>query len=79
MELYPKTKSLIIFLAGYQRLLFAGLSYNKLIKNHFKHHKNPGKNLIQTFIQNHKTFLFGGVIFSGDIQLLHNNNYGNCI
>jgi beta-carotene ketolase (CrtW type) len=24
-------------------LLFAGLSYNKLIKNHFKHHKNPGE------------------------------------
>ena len=22
-------------------LLFAGLSYSKLIKNHFKHHKNP--------------------------------------
>ena len=25
-------------------LLFAGLSYNKLIKNHFKHHKSPGEN-----------------------------------
>jgi beta-carotene ketolase (CrtW type) len=24
-------------------LLFAGLSYSKLIKNHFKHHKNPGE------------------------------------
>jgi len=24
-------------------LLFAGLSYNILIKNHFKHHKNPGE------------------------------------
>jgi beta-carotene ketolase (CrtW type) len=23
-------------------LLFAGLSYNKLIENHFKHHKDPG-------------------------------------
>jgi beta-carotene ketolase (CrtW type) len=23
-------------------LLFAGLSYNRLIKNHFKHHKSPG-------------------------------------
>jgi beta-carotene ketolase (CrtW type) len=24
-------------------ILFAGLSYDKLIKNHFKHHKNPGE------------------------------------
>lgn len=50
---------------------FAGLSYSKLIKNHFKHHKNPGEESDPDFYTKSQNFLFGGVLFSGDTQLLH--------
>jgi len=37
-------------------LLFAGLSYNKLIKNHFKHHKNPGEEADPDFYTKSQNF-----------------------
>ncbi|MCK7516393.1 MAG: hypothetical protein MZV64_01025 [Ignavibacteriales bacterium] len=43
MERYQKTNLLIKVSVQFPHYLFAGLSYNKLIKNHFKHHKNPGE------------------------------------
>lgn len=42
-------------------LLFAGLSYSKLIKNHFKHHKNPGEeNDPDFYIKSQKFFVWWG-------------------
>lgn len=42
-------------------LLFAGLSYNKLIKNHFKHHKNPGEEADPDFyIKSQNFFIWWG-------------------
>jgi beta-carotene ketolase (CrtW type) len=37
-------------------LLFAGLSYNKLITNHFKHHKNPGEEADPDFYTKSQNF-----------------------
>ena len=37
-------------------LLFAGLSYNKLITNHFKHHKNPGEEADPDFFTKSQNF-----------------------
>lgn len=43
-------------------LLFAGLSYSKLIKNHFKHHKNPGEESDPDFyIKSQNFFIWWGV------------------
>ena len=37
-------------------LLFAGLSYSKLIKNHFKHHKSPGEEADPDFYTKSQNF-----------------------
>lgn len=43
-------------------LLFAGLSYNKLVKNHFKHHNNPGVESDPDFyIKSQNFFVWWGV------------------
>jgi beta-carotene/zeaxanthin 4-ketolase len=44
-------------------LLFAGLSYNKLIKNHFKHHKNPGQESDPDFYLKSQNFFIWWIIF----------------
>lgn len=44
-------------------LLFAGLSYNKLIKNHFKHHKNPGEESDPDFYTKSQNFFIWWGIF----------------
>lgn len=44
-------------------LLFAGLSYSKLIKNHFKHHKNPGTKDDPDFNENSQNFFVWWVTF----------------
>lgn len=55
-------------------LLFAGLSYNKLIKNHFKHHKNPGTQDDPDFnINSQNFFMWWGVFllrYATMLQLL---------
>ncbi len=37
-----KNKTINKFFGTLASFLFAGLSYNRLVKNHFKHHANPG-------------------------------------
>lgn len=44
-------------------LLFAGLSYNKLIKNHFKHHKNPGTDKDPDFYLKSQNFFIWWIAF----------------
>lgn len=44
-------------------LLFAGLSYNKLIKNHFKHHKTPGTEKDPDFNIKSQNFIIWWIIF----------------
>ena len=44
-------------------LLFAGLSYSKLIKNHFKHHKNPGEEADPDFYFKSQNFFIWWWIF----------------
>lgn len=44
-------------------LLFAGLSYNKLIKNHFKHHKNPGTEMDPDFYLKSQNFFIWWIVF----------------
>ena len=44
-------------------LLFAGLSYNKLIKNHFLHHKNPGEETDPDFYAKSQNFIIWWSIF----------------
>jgi beta-carotene ketolase (CrtW type) len=55
-------------------LLFAGLSFKKLIKNHFKHHKYPGEKSDPDFyIKSQNLFIWWGVFlfrYTTIIQLL---------
>jgi len=44
-------------------LLFAGLSYNRLIKNHFKHHKNPGEQSDPDFYTKSQNFFVWWSVF----------------
>jgi beta-carotene ketolase (CrtW type) len=43
--------------------LFAGLSYNKLIKNHFMHHKHPGEESDPDFYTKSQNFFLWWAIF----------------
>ena len=44
-------------------LLFAGLSYNRLIKNHFKHHKSPGEEEDPDFFTESQNFFIWWGVF----------------
>lgn len=43
--------------------LFAGLSYNKLIKNHFMHHKHPGEESDPDFYTKSQNFFLWWAVF----------------
>lgn len=44
------------FVGSLTAFLYAGLSYNKLVENHFKHHKNPGTKQDPDFNINSQNF-----------------------
>ncbi|HRN25025.1 MAG TPA: fatty acid desaturase [Ignavibacteriaceae bacterium] len=57
-----KNKNINLIFGWISTLLFAGLSYNKLVKNHFKHHKNPGEETDPDFYtKSQNYFLWWGV------------------
>lgn len=57
-----KNKKVNIVFGWISSLLFAGLSYNKLVKNHFKHHKNPGDEADPDFyIKSQNFFIWWGI------------------
>ena len=51
-----KNKFINKIIGSISTLLFAGLSYNKLITNHFKHHKNPGEEADPDFYTKSQNF-----------------------
>lgn len=58
-----KNKNINKVLGWIATLLFAGLSHNKLIKNHFKHHKNPGEESDPDFYTKSQNFFIWWGIF----------------
>ena len=58
-----KNKIINNVLGWISTLLFAGLSYSKLIKNHFKHHKNPGEEADPDFYFKSQNFFIWWWIF----------------
>lgn len=49
-------------------LLFGGMSYSKLLKNHHLHHKYPASEKDPDFYTKSQNFLSGGQCFSIDMQ-----------
>ncbi|HMN49178.1 MAG TPA: fatty acid desaturase [Ignavibacteriaceae bacterium] len=59
-----KNKKLNDAIGWIATLLFAGLSYNKLIKNHFEHHRNPGVDSDPDFYSKSQNFfIWWGIFF----------------
>jgi beta-carotene ketolase (CrtW type) len=59
-----KRKSVNKFFGYLSAFLFAGMSYNRLIKNHIAHHKYPGeKNDPDYYIKSQNFFVWWGIFF----------------